>query len=96
MLEITTNHVPRLKLYGYELSPKERAEFSHLDFDGYDALHDFFRYRGQVYDLEGCFLHNEGEFPEYWHGFLGESYFSGMLVRLCADPDYVIVGRYSE
>ena len=95
-ITISTNNVPRNILYGYELSPQEAAEFDYIERieEG-----QFFRYRGQVYDL-GEFqrvtdtMQNRHGF-EGWGGYHGDSYFSGVLVKYTADNEQVIIGRWS-
>jgi hypothetical protein len=98
MTTITTNHVPRDILDGYELSADERADFDYIDWTAIDAGEDsasFFRYRGSLYDL-GEFSTTYG-MPEFsplrqWDGYLGESFFSAIVVRYCDDHERVVVG----
>ncbi len=95
-LTVKTNNVPRDIIEGYELTPKERADFDYIDFDAIERGEDsasFFRYKGQVYDL--------GEFEVWdnpasitrgpWDGFRSDSFFSGLAVRYCDDFERVIV-----
>lgn len=94
-MEIVTNNVPRPVIYGYELSEKEKQEFDYLD-DIDNA--QFFRYKGAVYDIgefqrvtdtmENCLGFNG------WHAYLGDSFFSGIVVRYVGDCDDVIIGRW--
>ena len=97
--KIITNHVPRPVIYGYELSPKERAKFTYYD----DALNEiderrFFRYKGLVYDLSEFMRVTPriGSFYPYWHGYMSDSFFSGILVRYVEEDfgDSIIVGWY--
>ena len=100
-IEITTNNIPRQQIYGYELTEKERREFDYID--GIDT-HDFFRYKGNVYD-PGEFLYLRhpywsfgSEIPEYWDGISHDSFFSGIVIKYVEDeiwaPGSLIVGRY--
>ena len=93
---IYTNNVPRSILYGYELSPKEAAEFDYMD-DINDG--SFFRYKGQVYDLSEFMRVSDtmGDCHEFkdWHGYQGYSFFSGILVKYTADNEQVIIGRWA-
>lgn len=106
-MEIKTNHKPRPIIYGFELSPAERAEFDYLDDDRLDNA-SFFRYKGEVYDI-GEFVRIEkvrsNPFTVVpsdddsqlfnWHGTQSDSYFSGLVIKYCDDNDYIIVGRYT-
>lgn len=101
-VKITTNNVPRDIVNGWELTPSERKEFDFLDWeaieDGRDSA-EFFRYRGQLY-----FLESEGrpEFAPGWHGYLSDSFFSGIVYKFPlqdysdTEHDYerIIVGTY--
>lgn len=95
-IRIRTNNVPRDIINAWELTPAERAEFDHLDWeaidDGRDSR-DFFRYRGQLYDL-GEFSRiippgSERRHPTEcdsrqlhgWDGYQSDSFFSGLLIR---------------
>ena len=102
-IKITTNHVPRDIVYGFELSEKERQEFDYYDDEALDTA-EFFRYKGQVYDL-GDFMridgHDDKEFAS-WNGYMSDSFFSGILVKWPRmdynpreiDTEHVIIGRY--
>lgn len=101
--EIRSNYHARPLVRGSELTEKEREEFDYLD-DIDDGR--FFRYKGQVYDLgEFMRLERNSSLPKFWHVYNSDTYFSGVLVRLCDDTDadrlslsfpedYVIVGQY--
>lgn len=98
-ITIITNNVPRPILYEYELTLTERKEFDYLDwtaFENGEASHQFFRYQGQVYDLDE--FQTTRTLPEFnplyqWHGYLSDSFFSGIVVRW-ADDENIIVGRF--
>ena len=89
-LKIITNNQPRDVLYGFQLPAKYRKESDYLSDNGY-ADQGFFIYKGQAYSI-GEFMHTNS-FPN-WHGSLGDSYFSGLLVRIIDGGEAVIVGRY--
>lgn len=101
-LSIKTNNVPRLLLYGYQLTEKERKEFDYIDAEDFET-HEFFRYKGILYDL--------GEFTRIpcmptespmnrWDGYAGDSFFSGVVIRYVRegndhfDMDRIICGTY--
>lgn len=100
-LTIVTNNVPRLIIDEYELTADERAEFGYIDWSAVDrgeASASFFRYRGQLYDLDE-FMRMRTEDPSNphraWDGYYAKTFFSGILVRFDPDDvDCVIVGRY--
>jgi len=75
------------RLYWEDLLPQEQRE---LDYYQEDGGLNFFRFKGQVYDLcqIGCFNHN------YWHGSDMHSAWSGILVHVCSDGDSVTVASY--
>ena len=88
---VKTNNVPRAIFSGYELTAKEKAEF---DYYAPEELDDalFFRYKGQLYDLgEFCCCHGA---LKPWHGYLSDSFFSGVVVKYVSDNEQVIVGTY--
>lgn len=80
---------------GYELTPDERAGFDYLDWPAIDAGTDsatFFRRHGELHDL-GNFMRTEpgGELHRLgYHGFAGDSFFSGIAVHLDPDGESVI------
>jgi len=99
-MKIITNNVPREVIYDYELSVKEQEEFDYLDWaaieDGSDGA-SFIRYKNELYDLSE-FMSTRG-LPEFnplrkWDGYHSDSFFSGIVLKWCDDPDYVIVGRF--
>jgi len=75
------------RLYWEDLLPQEQRE---LDYYQEDGGLNFFRFKGQVYDLcqIGRFDHS------YWHGSDMHSAWSGILVHVCSDGDSVTVASY--
>ncbi len=96
-IKIVTNNKPRLLIDAYQLTEKEREEFDYLDWKVITSGDDdatFFRYKGQLYDL-GDFMLCPSDFQfEGWTGYYSDSAFSGILIKLCDNNDYIIVGRY--
>lgn len=100
VVHIHTNNVPREVINAWELTAQERAEFDYLDWPAIDegsGSRDFFRYRGQLYDLgefsriippgsERCHPTECAE-PAFqgWDGYASDSYFSGILIRWARD-----------
>ena len=100
---VITNNVARLIIEAYDLIESERAEFYYLPWDRIDAgdaSRTFFRYKGELYDLEDVpaidYRPDSSlcEWQKGWHGIVSDSFFSGILVRYCDDMESVIVGRY--
>lgn len=99
-MKIKTNNVPRHLVYGYELTEKEAADFDYLS-PGELSVHEFVRYKGQVYDL-GEFVridktvvpHPQREGWQHWHGYSSDSFFSGVLVRFSDDGESVVLATY--
>lgn len=94
-MKIVTNNAPRPILYGYELSEKEKQEFDYLeDIDSAS----FFRYKGAVYDLREFqpvtdVMTNCHGFKD-WHGYCGDSFFSGVVIKYMRGFEDVIIGRW--
>lgn len=90
---IVTNNQPRAVLYWHELTPRERSEFDYLENDDAQSAASFARYRGAVYDL-GEFMRIDGGPLAAWLGYAGDTFFSGVVVRLDSSGDSVTFGRY--
>ena len=99
-MTIKTNNQPRALKCLFEFSLKDQAKIK-SDFDWLQDIESdccFFDYRGTVFNLS-TFLrvsaNNEPGHDFYgWHGVDADSYFSGTLVKICSDNDFVIVGRW--
>lgn len=94
-MKIYTNNHKRPLIYGFELTSNERSEFDYYDEEEIEFA-QFFRYKGEVYDL-GDFMRTN--FPNSpftgWAGYSSDSFFSGILVKFPPDDDeFVIVGTY--
>jgi hypothetical protein len=97
-MEIITNNKPRENLTWRQLTPKEQKEFDYFDPAN---IGNFFRYKGEIYDLGEFMQINQSIAPhpqrtgwENWQGYFSDSYFSGVLVRYASDNESIIVGRY--
>ncbi len=96
-MRIITNNVPRDIIYAHELTSAERADFDYLDWpaiDRGDDGHEFFRYRGSLYDLGDFMCWNGPAFSPIaqWDGYSSESFFSAIIVRFVNDGERVVVG----
>lgn len=87
-MKIVTNNKPRENLTWRQLTPKEQKRFDYFDPSN---IGNFFRYKGNVYDLEEfMWIDDIGN----WQGYYSETSFSGVLIRYTSDCEQVIVGRY--
>lgn len=99
-MRITTNNNRRPVINAWELTETERKEFDYIDWkrveSGENSAGGFIRYQGTLYDL-GEFQRTS-EMRDFsasgWHGYLSDSFFSGLVVKYANDFDDVIVGRY--
>lgn len=105
-MNIITNNVPRNIIEGYELTTDERADFDYYAWPDVNASYPyplsegeqatFFRYKGRLYDLGEFMAPNlrpDGDARAGWDGYMCDTYFSGILVKLEGD-ERVIVARF--
>lgn len=92
-LEIFTNNQPRDIIYGFQMPKGQRKNFDYLNNEDY-MNNQFVQYRGYYYDMnEFMSVNNNSDFKG-WDGYSADTYFSGVLIKLCEDGDSVIMGRY--
>lgn len=97
-MKIRTNYHRRDVVYGFELTPQERAEFDYLSEDELSER-QFVRYGGNVYDLGDFERTNfHGAPPEFlrWDGYQSDSFFSGILVRYVDENNSAATERRFE
>lgn len=88
--KVVTNNAPRPVLSGWDLTEKEREEFDYIE-NVIDEPYRFFRYKGNVYDLQEFTL--TGKDLENWDGVRADSFFSGVVIKLISgDDESVIAG----
>ena len=91
-MTIKTNHNYRPLLNAYELTKRELNILGNYLEE--DAM--YFRYKGEIYNL-GDFTRtaslHEGPLKE-WDGYLSDSFFSGIVIKLNEEFDMVKVGTY--
>jgi hypothetical protein len=94
-MQIITNNQPRPMACFADLPAKVQADFDYvLLADHYSPR--FVQYKGWWYDVyDSQSITRELGFSQFagWHGIVSDSFFSGVLFKLC-DDDTVIVGRY--
>jgi hypothetical protein len=97
---IKTNNQPRelkcLADFSLERQQEIRSEFGWME--DIETTQGFFEYRATVHHLENFLRVNAGtdDATQGWDGYEADTYFSGTLVRLCSDSDFVIVGSYAS
>lgn len=101
-VKVITNNMPRLVIDGYELTADERKRFDYINWDDENVSPTFFRYKGELYHIEefvantrdtGGGTTGTGDLSA-WDGYMSDSFFSGIVIRLVNDNDHVIVGRF--
>ena len=94
---ITTNNQPRELMYLSDFSEAEqqqiRSDYDWMEPEELETGCGFFRYRSSVYHLQNFMRVSEANELQGWHGYVGETWFSGVLIKL-VDSDSIIVGRY--
>jgi hypothetical protein len=94
-MKIITNNRPRPMACFADLPAKVQADFDYVMLaDHYSPR--FVQYKGEWYDVyDSQSITRELGFSQFagWHGIQSDSFFSGVLFKLC-DDDTVIVGRY--
>ena len=88
-MKIITNNQPRNLIYGYELTDSEKEDFDYIE--NIDS-HDFFRFKGIVYDPSE-FMTSPTIEPD-WQGYQSASFFSGIVIRYTDDFEQVVCGTY--
>lgn len=93
-LQIISNNQPRQIILGFELPKSKRKDFDYIKSDEDFNNNQFVQYRGDYYNLDEFMrIENNSELKN-WDGYSSDTYFSGTLIKLCEDGDFVIMGRY--
>lgn len=91
---IKTNYHWHNFLQGYELPENQREEFHWLNGSQFDEQ-TFIKYKGQYYALnEFMTIEHAGDVFKGWHGYLSDSYFSGVLLRVSDDGEQYQIATY--
>lgn len=95
LMRIKSNYQWRDTLTWYDLTAKEQAQFDYLDNEDKQMCATFVRYKGWTYDT-GEFMRtpDHGPFPNEWHGYQSDTWFSGVLLRYSRDMDRVIMATF--
>lgn len=87
---ITTDNKWKQFIFGIDLTPKERKEFDYMSDEEIDYNY-FIRYRKCVYSLSDFMTTKH--FPG-WDGYRGDSFFSGVVIKLSNDCESYKIGTY--
>lgn len=87
-MKIKTDHKFKPLRYRYEVPARVLASY----FDWTDADDGFFCYRGTWYHISQFERAPEPLAP--WDGYHGDSYFSGVVIKLSRDGEDYMVGTY--
>jgi len=98
MIDVTTNGHERELVSLSDLPEDDQSDFYYLKLHEFEDLR-FVRYKNSWYDVNDMMHVGNAMtdmYPEFagWHGYDGDTAFSGVLVRFCEDTDYVVMGRY--
>jgi hypothetical protein len=91
---IRTDNKPRALIYWSELKDKEKAEFNWLDTAEKQDGARFFKYRGHTYCLDEFMVIDYNQPLPGWHGYLSDSYFSGVLIKWSKDFEAITAATY--
>jgi hypothetical protein len=90
---IKTNHQWRNLAYRYEVPAKVLAD--QFDYQNAEEVLDgFFCYRGYWYHIDGFMAVQNNTDLAGWDGYAGDSYFSGVVIKLSTDNEQVKIGTY--
>ena len=99
MTTIKTNNQPRtlhhIGDYPESEQAKIRKEYSWMEPEDIDCNFGFFNYRGQYYHLSEFSVHTNPDFSD-WHGFMMQTVYDGVLIKVSDDGNEVTVGRYFD
>lgn len=94
-MKIITNNKKRNLLHGFELPAKiyDKIRYDYMvkeDFD--NSL--FFIYQNEIYSLSE--FQKSDNIPELkkWQGYITDTYFSGICIKIDIDDFPVIIGRF--
>ncbi len=94
-MKIITDHKWKNFLFGYELPATVKTDFDYIDADEIES-HDFIKYRGVFYDPSDIMRIEETSPLALfgYHGCHGDSYFSGILIKISDDGEQYQIATY--
>lgn len=90
------NNVPRHLVYAYDVPQKVlESEFDyHLDMpENERPIDGYFKYKGEWYHLDQFMRFDR---MSKWDGYLSDTAFSAIVIKLVDDCESIIVGRIWE
>lgn len=101
-LRVVTDTTPQDILHLNELTNEELTDVGYVDTAigvCFTGLGTFFRYRGDVYDLDEFIAINPSllteDIRERWDGFRPDAYTSGLVIKYLNGGKQVLVGQVS-
>ena len=93
-MKVRTDHKWKSLKYGYELPKNQRKQFNYLSDEEFDT-HNFVKYRRSYYDVnEFMAIPNRSSSDlGAWDGYHGETYFSGIVIKLSSDGERYKIGE---
>ena len=97
-MRIMTDHKWKNFKQLHEVPKKLADDFDWLDEDS--KFTNWIWYRKRLYhlsdfmDLSNRFYVTESPFPKPWHGYLSDSFFSGVLIEISDDGEQYRIGTY--
>ena len=91
---IITDH--KWKRFKYRNEVPEKVLSSDFDYqDPEDVIDGFFKYRKNWYHLDGFMILGVNHpFPNGYHGYMNDSFFSGVLIELSNDGEEYRVATF--
>lgn len=91
IVDIRTNNVHRPFAYRHEVPLKVlRDQFLHLE----DEIDGFIKYRGYWYHSSDFMSLQHNSDLSNWDGYISDTYFSGIVIRITNGGNSCIMGRY--
>jgi len=100
---IITNNVPRPLLDYWDLTENEQRFVAETYNEPEDERGPYFKYRDYLYTLNEIVRTTHNPYgnatdlsDKGWDGYLADSLWTAILVRLTDDCDAVVIGRYQQ
>ena len=94
-MTIKTNNRYQPLLHWEQLTKRERSDFDWItDSDHDPAEFQFFRHKGNCYCMADFMPCPKDTFLDKWDGYHGDSFFSGVAIKLSDCGDCVKVATY--
>jgi hypothetical protein len=99
-MNIRTNNVPRQLLYLCDFNAtdqdKIRKQYDWMESEDLEYNFGFFKYRNCYYHLQDFMRASSDATGDLcaWDGYSSDSFFSGVVIKLCDDNESVVVGTY--